>query len=261
MGKKSHKSNRKPRSTTLFLDMGKPVVLNRIAFGKNGYIIVESAAGQEQPTVSHVVTTHERPKGPKLIHRLIVSPENLTFNPDFALTRYTWVFAIDTNKPEASLPNVVFAGIAQAKIVPQADGSLELSMYRDTVVELHNLNGSPEHFGWAFVCKSSVDLPNDSLVAVIVDCDLGDIPSLNRREKPIINDYYLPDHFELLYATDKGDRYIANQLLRLCDRNTREVARHVVLTPESSLPPLVKAHPEDPFTHIRVWERSARPSA
>jgi hypothetical protein len=260
VGKKSHKSNQKPRSTTLFLDMGKPVVLNRIAFGKNGHIMVESDVGQEQPTASHLITSYERPKSPKLIHRLIVPPENLTLNPDFALTRYTWVLAVDTNKPEASLPNVVFTGIAQAKIVPQSDGSLELSRYRDTVVELHDLNCSAERFGWAFVCKSSVDLPNDSLVAVIVDSDLEDIPSVNLREKPIINSYYLPDHFELLHATDKG-KYIANQLLRLCDRNTREVARHVVLTPEPSLPPLVKAHPEDPFTHIRVWERPARPFA
>lgn len=234
--------------------MGKPVVLKRIAPGKSGSIIVESDSGQEQPSASHLVTTYERPnKDPKLIHRLIESPENLTLNPDFTLTRYTWVLAVDTNRPAASLPNVVFIGIAQAKIVPQADGSLELSTYRDTVVELHNLNGSAERFGWAFVCKSSVDLPNDSLVAVIVDSDLGDIPSINRREIPIIDDYYLPDRFELLYASDAVGGYIANKLLKLCHRNTREVARHIVLAPESSLPPLLKAHPEDPFTHIRVW--------
>jgi hypothetical protein len=261
VGKKSHKGNQKPRSTTLFLDMGKPVVLNRIAFGKNGHIMVESDVGQEQPTASHLVTSYERPnKGSKVIHRLIVPPENLTLNPDFALTRYTWVLAVDTNKPEASLPNVVFTGIAQAKIVPQSDGSLELSRYRDTVVELHDLSCSAERFGWAFVCKSSVDLPNDSFVAIIVDSDLGDIPSINRREKPIINSYYLPDHFELLHATDKG-RYIANQLLRLCDRNSREVARLVALKPKSSLPPLMKGQIEDPFTHIRVWERPAKPFA
>ena len=112
--------------------MGKPVVLKRIALGKNGSIIVENDAGQEQPTTSHLVTTYERPnKGPKLIHRLIESPENLTLNPDFTLTRYTWVLAVDTNKPAANLLNVVFTGIAQAKIVPQADGSLELSTYRE----------------------------------------------------------------------------------------------------------------------------------
>jgi hypothetical protein len=261
MGKKSHKNNQKPRSTTLFLDMGKPVVLNRVAVWKNGHIMVESDVGQKQPTASHLITSYERPnKGPKFIHRLSLPPENLTLNPDFALTRYTLVSAVDTNKPEASLPNVVFTGIVQAKIVPQPDGSLELSRYRDTVVELHDLHVSAERFGWAFVCKASVDLPNDALVAVIVDSDLGELPSINRREKPIINNYYLPDHFELLYATDKG-KYISNQLHRLCDQHSREVARLVSSKPKSSLPPLVKAQPEDPFTLIRVWERPAKPSA
>lgn len=259
MGKKSHKNKQKPRSTTLFLDMGKPVVLNRIAVWKNGHIMVESDVGQEQPTASHLITSYERPnKSPKVIHRLSLPPENLTLNPDFALTRYTWVLAVDTNKPEPSLPNVVFTGIVQAKIVTQPDGSLELSRYRDTVVEFYNLKVSSERFGWAFVCKTSVDLPSDNFVAVIVDSDLGELPFINRREKPIINNYYLPDNFELLHATDKG-KYIANQLLRLCDRNSREVARLVSLESKSSLPPLAKAQPEDPFTHIRVWERPAKP--
>jgi hypothetical protein len=58
VGKKSRKIKQKPRSTTLFLDMGEPVALNRVTFGKNGSIIVESAAGQEQPISSHVVTTY-----------------------------------------------------------------------------------------------------------------------------------------------------------------------------------------------------------
>lgn len=261
MGKKSRKSKQKPRSTTLLLDMGKPVVLNRVGFGKNGSIIVESAAGPEQPTASHVVTTYERAKGPKLIHRLMVSPENLTFDPNIALTRYTWVLAVDTNKPEIGLPNVVFTGIAQAKIIPQTDRILEIIIYRGTVLELHNLNGPSERFGWAFVCKSIINLPQEALVALIVDSDLGSIPSINRREEPIIDDYYLPDRFELLYAADKGGGYIANQLLRLCDRNTREVARHVASTQTLSLPPLMEAHPEDPYTHIRVWQQSVGPSA
>jgi hypothetical protein len=259
VGKKSRKSKQKPRSTTLFLDMGKPVALNRAVFGKNGSIIVESAAGQEQPIASHVVTTYERAKGPKVIHQLTVPSENLTFDPNFALTRYSWVLAIDTNNPENCLPNVVFTGIVHTNILPHTDSILKINIYRGTVLELHNLNCPPERFGWAFVCKSVINLPQQSLVAVIVDSDLRSIPSINRREEPIIDDYYLPDSFELLYATDKGG-YIANQLLRLCDRNTREVARHVA-TQTSSLPPLMEAHPEDPFTHIRVWQQSMRSSA
>ena len=260
MGKKSRKSQRKPRSTALVLDMGTPVALNRAVFGKNGTITVESADGQEQPIASHIVTTYERAKGPKLIHHLKVSPENLTYDPNIALTRYTLVLAVDTNKPETSLPNVVFTGIVHAKILPHTDRILKLIFYQGTVLELHNLNGPPERFGWAFVCRSVINLPQTALIAVIVDSDLRSIPSINQRDEPIIGDYYLPDGFELLYATDKGG-YIANKLLRLCDRNSREVARLVASTQTSSLPPLIEAGPEDPYTHMRVWSQAVGPSA
>lgn len=260
MGKKSRKHKQKPRSTSLLLDMGKPVALNRIALGKNGSIIVGSAADQEKPIASHVVTTYERAKGSKVIHRIKVPPENLTFDPNIALTRYTNVLAVDTNKPETSLSNVVFTGIVQAKILSPTDGIIEISIYEGKVLEFHNLNSPSERFGWAFVCKSVINLPQEALVAVIVDSDLGSIPSINRREEPIIDDYFLPDRFELLYASDTVGGYIANQLLRLCDRNTREVARLVASTQTSSLPPLLEARPEDPYTHIRVWQQSVGPS-
>lgn len=259
MGKKSHKSKRKPRTTSLFIDMGKPIVLNHYSIGKNGSISVGSANGKEQPIASHITTTYERDKkGPKVINRLIESPENLTVIPDIVLTRYTWVVAVDTNKPEEQLQNTVFTGIVLSKVLPQTDGRLELSIYQEKVIEIHNLNVPSERFGWSSVCKSPINLSPEALVAVIVDSDLGSIPSINRREEPILDDFYLPNRFELLYASsDPGDRYIANDLLKRCDRNTREVAKLVASTQTSSLSQLMKADPRDPFTHIRVWERSA----
>jgi hypothetical protein len=169
------------------------------------------------------------------------------------------VLAVDTNKPEIILPNVFFTGIVRAKILSLSDMIIAKSIYQGTVLELHNLNSPSERFGWAFVCKSIINLPQEARVAVIVDSDLGSIPSINRREEPILDDYFLPDRFELLYASDTVGGYIANQLLRLCDRNTREVARLVASTQTSSLPPLIEARPGDPYTHIRVWQQSVGP--
>jgi len=132
MGKKSRERNRKPRSTTLFLDMGKPIVLNRIIVGKNGSITVGTANGDEPPIAAHVVTAYERDnKSPKIINRLVVSPENLTVVPDMLLTHYTWVLAVDTNKPEEKLPNTVFTGFVLSKVQSHTDGRLELSIYQE----------------------------------------------------------------------------------------------------------------------------------
>lgn len=258
MGKKLRKSPQKPRSTTLFLDMGKPVVLNQIAFRKDGSVIVESADGKEQPISSHIVTAYKRDnKGPKIINRLTESPANLTIIPDAVLTRYAWVLAVDTNKPEEQLPNTVFTGIVLSKVIPQIDGGFELGIYQEKVLEIHNLNVPSERYeryGWLSVCKLIDNHSPEDQVAVIVDSDLGSIPSINKREEPILDDFYLPHHFEMLYASsDPGDRYIANDLLKRCDRNTREVARHIVSTQKLSLPPLMEAESGEPFTHIRVW--------
>lgn len=263
MGKKSRDRRRKPRSTTLFLDMGKPVALNHITIGKNGSITVGSVNGKEQPIASHIITAYTRDnQGQKIINRLIELPERLTVVPDMLLTHYTWVLAIDTNKPEERLPNIVFTGIVLSKVLPQTDGRLELSIYQEDVIEIHNLNLPSERFGWSFVCKSIINQFPEDLVAVIVDSDLGQIPAINRREEPIQDDFYLPNRFELLYASsDPGDRYIANDLLKLCDRNTREVAKLVASTQTSSLPLLMKADPGEPFTHIRIWKHSAGSSA
>lgn len=132
-----------------------------------------------------------------------------------------------------------------------------LNIYQETVIEIHNLHLPSERFGWSFVCKSIIGQSSEDFVGLIVDSDLKRIPFINRREEPIQDNFYLPDRFELLYASsDPGDRYIANDLLKLCDRNTREVAKLVASTQTLSLPPLLKADPGDPFTHIRVWNHT-----
>lgn len=263
MGKKSPKKNdRKPHSTALLLDMGKPIAINYFTIGRNGSITIGSVLGKEQPVSSHLVTTYDRNKGPKIINRLVVSPEDLTFVPNKVLTCYTWILAVDTNKPVKELPNVVFTGIVLAKVIPQNDGRLELQIYQESVAELHNLNISAERFGWSFVCTSVINCPAEAHIAIIVDSDLKSITSINRRDEPIIDDCYLPNRFELLYASsDTGSGYIANDLIKRCDRNTREVARQLVSAKASSLPPLLpRSNSKDPFTHIRIWNRVVNPA-
>ena len=176
--------------------MGEPVVLNHIAFGKDAFIIVGSADGKEQPISSHIVTEYERDnKGPKVINRLTVFPENLTIILDAVLTHYARVLAVDTTKPEEQLPNTVFTGIVLSKVIPRIGGGFELGIYREKVVEIHNLNVPSERYGWSVVCKSIDNLSQEDQVAVIFDSDLRSIPSINKREESILGDFYLPNHF------------------------------------------------------------------
>jgi hypothetical protein len=257
MIKKSPMSNRKPRTETLILDMEKQVALNNFTIGNYGSITVGSANGAEQPIAAYLTTSYDREKKPKVINRLIVSPDNLTINQNAALTRYTSLLAIDTNKPEKKLKNTVFSGIVLSQILPLRNGEPSLQVSEEKVIEIHNLqlpSEQSERFGWSLIFKSKNKLFEKGLVAVIVDSHLDHIPFINRREEPILDDFYLPPHFELLYASsDPGDKYFVNILLKICDQNTRKVAKLVASTPSSSLPPLMEAYTGEPYTHYRIW--------
>ena len=61
-------------------------------------------------------------------------------------------------------------------------------------------------------------------VAIVVDSELGALQQYNKREKPLVQDIYLPPGFTLVYASaDSGMEFIANQLIRICDKCAGEV--------------------------------------
>lgn len=251
-------NKKKPRSTTLYMDMGKPVALNRIGFRKDGSIIFEDNTGEIKPSAAFIQNCYNRQnKHPKIINLSQASPDKLTNDSNIALANYTWVIAIDTNKPEITIPHIVFTGIAQAKINLLPNNKLEVIIYQGRVLEFHNLTSSSERFGWAYVIKSiNSILKNIDRIAVIVDSELKSIPLINQRKEPILDEYYLPSNFELIYASsDTGMEFLANQLLKDCDKYSREVAKLVASNKESNLPILIESNPEESFTHFRSWEQ------
>jgi hypothetical protein len=258
MGQKSRNGKCKPRNTTLVFDMGKPTKIDKIVFKEDNRLKVLSAGGEVLPICSYLTTSYPREnKHPKVINRFSVSPENLTIDPNLILTHYFRVLAVDTNKPEEKIPNVFFTGTVLSEVKLHNKG-LIIDIYHQSVIEFHNLTSPSECFGLSYVCKSLDNIPQGAKIAIIIDHNLNKIPLFNSREESIMDDYYLPPGFELLYAsTDPGDKVIANRLLKICDKISREAARLVVSKSSQDLPPLVEAQPEDPFTHFRVWYPSA----
>jgi len=239
------------------MDMGKPVALNHFTINKDGTIEFGSSNGKEKPIEANLTTSYDRDnKNPKIINRLSISPDRLTIVPDLSLTRYNRVLAVDSNRPDGKKPNIVFTGIVLSKVSRYKKGCL-LKIFQETVIEFHNLKYPSERFGWAFTLQSGINKPQNETVAMIVDHDLRSIPAINCRDEPILESFFLPKSFELLYASsDPGDKFIANDLLKLCDSNCRKVARIAASAPETSLPPLLSANFREPFTHIRVWDLS-----
>ena len=254
--KKSERLNRrnrptKPRTTALVLDMGKPVVITSSTHDVDGSLILSNPDGIQIPINAFVKTTYSRSKGDKVLHDIPIPPTELTHDPNVALTRFDWVFPVDTNSSTGE-QKVSFVGGMQTKVLQEKPGKFVCKIYRKVVIELHNVTVSPERLGWWFVVRAAADRPLGSRIALLVDSELTELAAINRHEKPVIGDYVLPEGIELLYAsTDAGGGYIANDLLRSCDGAARKVAR---LPDTEKLSPLRESEPGAPFSHIRVFE-------
>jgi hypothetical protein len=255
MGKRKRLRNKqraKERSTAIVLDMGHPVALTRAAFADGG-LRVFAADGPASPECAWIETTYPRAKGLKVLNRANIDPKTLVVHPNDVLAQYLWTFAVDTNRPSDEA--VTFTGVVQAQVASLGPTTHRVGIAREVVIELHNIEFPAERFGWWLVTSSVVNRAVGVRTAVLVDSDLSKLPAINRREEPIVGNNYLPDGFELLYASsDAGGEFIANHLLQRADRNAREIAE-LYRSDDVAKPPVVATSEGGSLSYIRVWER------
>ncbi len=89
----------------------------------------------------------------------------------------------------------------------------------------------PEVHAWAVaintVYSQIQNKRRNKTVAIVVDSELGALQQYNKREKPLVQGFYLPSGFTLVYASaDTGMAFISNQLIRICDKCASEVQRY-----------------------------------
>lgn len=97
----------------------------------------------------------------------------------------------------------------------------------------------------------SVESVSDLFIGLIIDFDLGSLDAYNARLSPLIDDYYLPEGFELMYASaEVGMENVQNKLISCADKLSTWMLRRVVnnFDDETDL----KVVSED-MTHFRFW--------
>ncbi len=68
----------------------------------------------------------------------------------------------------------------------------------------------------------------DAKFAIITDHDLSNHLKYNKKELPIFYTFYLPNNFNLVFATsDSGSSNIINMLIKKCDKNANEVLKNL----------------------------------
>ncbi len=89
----------------------------------------------------------------------------------------------------------------------------------------------PENENWVRVIellRSSCQCTDPRKIGIIVDSDLGNIEAYNKRTLPVFANYFLPDEYELIFASDKVKDNIFNKMIGACHAISKDLlTRHV----------------------------------
>lgn len=88
----------------------------------------------------------------------------------------------------------------------------------------------PENRNWKLlierIAAMTISKPNKRF-GILVDSDLGNINEYNKRRIPIYEDYFLPEKFELIFASDKTKDNILNQAIYKCHQIASKVFTNI----------------------------------
>ncbi|HEY5368098.1 MAG TPA: hypothetical protein VIJ75_03835 [Hanamia sp.] len=137
------------------------------------------------------------------------------------LERYKHIIAIDTNTK--LIESTIFTQPTKVSL-----GAAVVFVEEDKVPKLKTINRPflasfnsliPENENWVQLIelfRKECQCADSRKIGLVVDSDLGNIESYNRREKPIFKDYLLPEEFELIFASDKVSDNLFNEMIKRC---------------------------------------------
>ena len=252
------KSTPKQRITYLTLDMWKPVSANAMRFNpKTGELTLLHNGKPLIPNKVTVDTGYKRKKGRKYLNKGSLPTDKLYANPNRVLELYDDIYAIDTNYRTINSVRIAVTGIVGGQNLKPGIPNHTAIRYRPLkCLEFRNPKGRPENLGWKITIELILRAPNfkkTTRVACIVDSDLGNRDNYNSQSIPLFDDFYLPNNFQLIYASsDSGKENLANQMLSMADNNARAVLKIIKDGKESGV--LKATQNNEPYSHFRVWE-------
>jgi hypothetical protein len=200
----------------------------------------DSSGAKVNPSHVEAGTGYIRESGKlKTVNQGPTDGSRIELDPNAALTRFDWLFAIDTAKNtlgdcELCVAASVLAYVQLSDPVPREGGVFQDWSVRavpQAAYVFRNPRVNPERVGWRELVNRIRDwsaMKRGETVGVIVDSELSQLAAINRRAAPMLGDHYLPDGFELLYASsDVGLDHPQNKLLRICDRMSSRVLKYV----------------------------------
>jgi len=219
---------KKPRNTALSINCSEPTAVNSLRIGPNGEVKFLTDGKLVIPKTANLTTSYEREnKPPKILFDIPVPVASLGTNEVNNLKRYDYIFAVDTNYHKFNTYVIAVAAIVLCKI------DLSEILYAPVkYLLLKTSREKPENIIWAEtirLIKENPEYSNDFSYAIVVDSDYGNLQKYNSRQLSIIEDFYLPLNFTLIYASaDSGSENIVNSLIKLCDKEATYILKDVM---------------------------------
>lgn len=236
--------------------MGEPVTANGMYYDpKSGKVALLHNGKELIPKKALVEQTYERAKGPKVLNSAVLKPTEMFVNPNRALEQFDELYAVDTNTRFIDSTAVSVTGVVGGKNTKIIISNHTSVTYRPLkCLEFHNVKCKLENLGWREVIKAIMRTPQyneRNRIALIVDSDLGMINAYNHREVGILDEFFLPGNFSLIYASaDSGKENIANKMLKLADDISTVILNGLKTMHRDNL----EVVPNEQYTHSRTWE-------
>jgi hypothetical protein len=190
------------------------------------------------PSEVAIETYYDRGKKRKILSAFYFENELPPSTPHRAMERFDQFYAVDTNTVSFDgfgKVSVTIAMQASTTQVGNAYGHFSAESFAE--FGRQNVSGNPEISGWVELINIiRSDQENfGKKIGIVVDSELGRIQQINSRQIPLIDGFYLPQNFELVFATDASgsEEFFPNKMIRACDRtaglNIEDIARRYSL--------------------------------
>lgn len=222
----------KPRNHVLELDPRNYYESDGFAIGLD-YSMCRIVGGKRVPLIGEPIFSHTyaRTKNNKVLVQGKSFGDHV-LHPDSILSSYDHLFFVDTNTRYIEGTDVNVTASIHAYVTNEKEGKV-IRYAPLALLEFWGVNVPPERLGWHAVLTAIE--ANNELVgarnALIVDSEMSLLASFNERKMPILNDYYLPEKFELKYASADIGASIANKFIKACDRWSSEKLDDIVRNP------------------------------
>jgi hypothetical protein len=163
-------------------------------------------------------------------YKIPLLPSSLQGNELNALKQFDGLCVMDTNQ---FLPNPkISAGIPFLLDVQDIrTSSKEIKLFPLPGMGVTH-EEKPENIGWALAIDQILKLPNYTekmRIGIVVDADLDNLDEYNKRTKPYVGTSFLPQGFELIFATDEGGKSLLRKCIEKCHKEGKrlmEIFRH-----------------------------------